>query len=525
MILLPGLRFMKPGSEVKEGRVEIQGGWAVMLTVTVFLPVLGALALYLVPKPGLWRWIAVSTAGLVLVVSIVLAVLFNWHSGTLQFEQRAAWIPQLGASYHLGVDGLSLPLVLLTALLTFLALFYAWKQQRYPREYFALYLVMETGLLGFFSTMDLLLFYVFFEIALVPMYFIIGIWGHEQRIAAALKFFLYTRVSGLAVLLSILALYLGTTPHTFDLPAIIAARPFVGTGVRASLVLPGFLIGFGIKLPVFPLHAWLPDAHTEAPTEGSVILAGLLLKLGGYGFLRVVLPTVPDAFSSWAIPIAALAVFSAIYGAAVAMAQADLKRLIAFSSINHMGYVLLGVAVAATASASAADRAAAATGAAYQLLAHGLITGALFFLVGMLADRTGTREIRRLSGIWAVLPLYGSILAFAMLGSLGLPPLASFAAEVQIVLGTLGVYRWAAVGMLFAILITTAMFLWTLQRVLLDKPPAAWAKLSRLTKREVFTLAPLVTLILLLGILPGPLVNIINGALHNGPAAILLRGW
>jgi NADH-quinone oxidoreductase subunit M len=497
-----------------------------MLSLLTFLPLVGVLALYLVPGRASWRWIATITGALDLVMGIILAVLFNWGNGTLQFVERASWIPALGSSYHLGVDGLSLPLLLLTALLTFLALLYAWKQEQHPREYFALYLVMETGLIGFFSTMDLLLFYVFFEIALVPMYFIIGLWGHEKRVQSALKFFLYTRVGSLAVLLSILALYLGTNPHTFDLPQIIAAHPYVGTGIGASLVLLGFLVGFGIKLPVVPLHSWLPDAHTDAPTEGSVILAGLLLKLGGYGLLRVALPTVPGAFSAWAIPIAALAVVSAIYGAAVAMAQSDLKRLIAFTSVNHMGYVLLGVAVAAVAVASPADRAAAATGATYQLVAHGLVTGMLFFLVGMLADRTGTREISRLSGIWTALPLYGSMLAFAMFASLGLPALAHFAAEVQIILGTLGVFRWAAAGMLLGILVTTAMFLWTLQRVLMGKVSPEWAKLPRLTRREVATLLPLIGLILLLGILPGPLVSIIHAALHgSNPLGILLKGW
>src|SRR5712692_1816303 len=487
----------------------------VMLTIITFLPLVGVLALYLVPRPTAWRWIAVMTSALVLGVGIALAILFNWSNGTLQFAVRVDWIPSLGSSYHLAVDGLSLPLILLTALLTFLALLYAWKQEQQPRAYFALYLVMETGLIGFFSTMDLLLFYVFFEIALVPMYFIIGLWGHENRVQSALKFFLYTRVGSLAVLLSILALYLGTNPHTFDLPKIIAAHPYAGTGVGAFLVLLGFLIGFGIKLPVIPLHSWLPDAHTDAPTEGSVILAGLLLKLGGYGLLRVALPTVPGAFSAWAVPVAALAVVSAIYGAAVAMAQSDLKRLIAFTSVNHMGYVLLGVAVAAVATASPADRAAAATGATYQLVAHGLVTGMLFFLVGILADRTGTREISRLSGIWAALPLYGSLLAFAIFASLGLPALAHFAAEVQILLGTLGVYLWAAFGMLLGILVTTAMFLWTLQRVLLGKVSPEWAKLPRLSRREIAVLLPLVALIILLGVLPGPLVGIINAALHS----------
>jgi len=491
------------------------------LTIITLLPIVGAVILLLLPKGKdnliknfsiVWSLIPFALA------TVLWLVLFNPNVPTMQFEETATWIASINVRYHIGVDGLSIPFVWLTALLTTLGLYYSkFTIKERVREFFFMFLLLETGMLGVFISLDLFLFYVFWEIGLVPMYFLIAIWGHAQDRPqyAAIKFFLYTLAGSVFMLLSIIAIYIATStatlPGTFDILELAARRPFGNDFVFASLAFWGFFLAFAIKVPLFPFHTWLPDAHTAAPTAGSVILAGILLKLGTYGFIRILLPIFPQVFQANATLIAFLAMTSIVYGALVAMSQTDFKRLIAYSSVNHMGYVILGVASAAAVGATVTDKSIALNGAILQMFTHGIITGALFFIVGMLYERTHTRDLKVFGGLGAKIPVYAAFLTIASFASLGLPSLAGFVSEFLVFRGAFANLTLLSTISVLGIIFTAAMFLWkVIQNVLLGEVKEKWMALKDLERFEVVTLVPLVLLMIVIGIYPGVVLNTIN---------------
>jgi NADH-quinone oxidoreductase subunit M len=479
-----------------------------LVSITVFLPLLGAALLVMLRRPSarVAHAVGLATAGLTLCGAIGIA-LRGAGPGFSQVEELA-WIPSLGSAYRVGLDGISLALVLLTGVLFLASLVFSIRLRERARAYVALFLMLETTCLGAFVALDLVLFYAFFELTLVGMYFIIAGWGHEGRQRAALMFFLYTLLGSLFLLLAIIALYLGGDPRTFDMRAIIAQPPL--TGLAEGLTFVAFLVAFGIKTPLFPVHTWLPAAHVEAPTAGSVVLAGVLLKLGTYGFVRFALQMTPEAFRLAAPWVAGLAVVSALYGAFVALAQTDLKRLVAYTSVNHMGYVVLATAAAATA-IDASTRALALDGAVLQMVSHGIVTGSLFLLVGALQDRAGTREMGAFGGLLRVVPGLGWAFILAAFASLGLPGLAHFPAEFQIFLGTFGAWPWAAAVAIVGILITAGLYLRAIQATFLGRTAERWRDLPDLGRPDLWAIAPLLVLIVLIGVAPAVWLDVIHG--------------
>jgi len=478
-----------------------------IVSTTLFLPLLGALLILFLRKPSaqLVHAIGIVISGLTLVGAIIMWTRGVNSTGFAQLEQLE-WMPTIGAAYRVGVDGISLPLVLLTAVLFLLAFIYSSKVRERPQVYVVLMLLLETAAIGTFTALDAILFYVFFEVSLVSMYFMIAGWGYEDRHRAALMFFIYTLLGSLPLLLAILGLYLGSETHTFDMRDWIENPPLSGTA--ATLALVAMLFTFAVKTPVFPFHTWLPAAHVQAPAAGSVILAGVMLKFGTYGLVRFSLQMTPNAFYDAGVVVLIFGVVAALYGAFAALAQNDLKRLIAYTSVNHMGYIIVGVAIAALAT-NPEVRAIALDGSVLQMISHGLVTGALFFLVGMLQDRAHTRDMDSFGGLLKVTPLLGWSFILSAFASLGLPGLAHFPAEFQIFLATLRVEPVATVVIL-GIVITAGLYLLAIGKVFLGEPQEKWIAMKDLDTREILTLAPLLILIIILGVAPVWVLDVIH---------------
>jgi NADH-quinone oxidoreductase subunit M len=495
-----------------------------ILTVITLTPLLGALVVLAIPRDRekAIKWFAILLSLIPLVLSIVVWSNYDSQAATLQFTEEYQWIPTLNIKYRLGVDGLSVPMVFLTALLTVISLYYSSHVIKVRvKEYFFFFLLLEMGMMGVFTSLDFFLFYVFWEIGLVPMYFLIGVWGGERREYAAIKFFLYTLSGSVLMLLAILAMYF--TEGTFDIIEMASRQPFSDNFVLQALAFWGIFAAFAIKVPLFPFHTWLPDAHVEAPTAGSVILAGVLLKLGCYGFLRILLPIFPQAFQTYAPIVGVLALISIVYGALVSMAQWDLKKLIAYSSVNHMGYVMLGVAAAAYAGANMAGDPAlldsatiAVNGAVMQMFNHGIITGGLFLLVGVIYERAHTRDLKAFGGLANRVPRYYAIMITTCLASLGLPGLAGFVAEFMVFRGAVAIVPLLAVLGVLGVVVTAAFFLWkVIQGMFLGPETEKWAGLADMERYEVLCMVPLIFFMALFGLYPVPIINIMNNTVYN----------
>jgi NADH-quinone oxidoreductase subunit M len=470
-----------------------------ILTAVVFLPTLGALALAVVPSrlATAHRAAGLGITLATLALSLPLWFRFDGDSADMQFEELHRWMPTLGVGYHVGIDGISLLLVLLTTFLTPIALASAWHAiEDRTKEFMITMLLLETGMLGVFVSLDLFLFFVFWEAMLIPMYLVIGVWGGANRIYAAVKFVLYTMVGSALMLVAILSLYYqhgaATGTYTFDLLTLV--RWVMPPGAAQNLMFLAFALAFAIKVPLFPFHTWLPDAHVEAPTAGSVILAGVLLKMGTYGFLRFCLPLFPDASVDFAPWVFALAIVGIIYGALVSTVQPDLKKLVAYSSVSHLGFVMLGLFTL---------NQQGVVGGVIQMINHGLSTGALFLMVGMIYERRHTRLIADFGGLWKVIPAFSALFLVVSLSSLGLPGLNGFVGEFLVLLGAFQVSGLLAALATTGIIFAAVYLLWMYQRVAFGEiRNEANRRLSDLSPREWALLVPVLIFIVWIGVYP-----------------------
>jgi NADH-quinone oxidoreductase subunit M len=474
------------------------------LTILIAMPLVLSVALLLLPaaKEKLIRATAVAGTGLIFAWTVLVLTYFKAGAPGMQFEEDFDWVPVIGMRYHLGLDGLSMPLVFLAAMLPLLCCIFSWRQDVQPKMFFFLIALLEVGMIGVFLALDYVMFYIFWEIVLVPMFFLINIWGGERRRYAAVKFFIFTLAGSVIMLLGILLLWYNG-PRTFDILQIAAYGQKGGYAPQLQLwIFAALFLGFAVKVPIFPFHTWLPDAHVEAPTVGSVLLAGVLLKMGGYGFLRMSLPTLPHAFKVFGIWLGVLGVINVVYGAALALTQKDLKKMVAYSSIGHMGFVVIGIA---------AGNPAGIDGAAVQMFTHGIITGMLFFLVGMIYERYHTKELAKLRSLITEVPTLAVVLVFASFASLGLPGLAGFVGEFLSLMGGLQAYPYVTAFAVIGIVLTAAYFLRMLQQVVFTPRPAemaiACAQPYDAQPYEMAALIPLMSFALFLGVYPHPFLQ------------------
>jgi NADH-quinone oxidoreductase subunit M len=486
---------------------------AILLHLVVWLPLIGAILIGILggtDQHAPRRW-AAGVMLVTLALSLWLFAAFNRAVPGFQFDSGFMWLPPIRSYYRLGVDGISLPLLILNTLLGFLAVVISWNQTHRPQLYFAILLTLQTAVSGVFTSLDFFLFFLFWELELIPMYLLIGIWGGPRREYAAMKFIVYTVVGSAFMLLGILALFFFTGGRSFDMVELSAAARTLAPTVQVGLFLL-LAIGFAVKVPIFPFHTWLPDAHVEAPTAGSVLLAGVLLKMGGYGLLRLCVNVLPQAAQQLAWLLAVLAVINIIYGAMVALGQTDLKKMIANSSISHMGYVILGLAALSQIGFQ---------GAVFQMVTHGTITGLLFMMVGVVYDRTHTREIPRMAGLAQRMPLAAALFVVAALASLGLPGMSGFVGEFLVFIGAFPVWQWYTGIGAFAIVITAGYLLWMLARVFMGPLGDEWREhhLTDMSAREGFAVGTLVAVIVLVGVFPNVIAEMIASSV--GPIARL----
>ncbi|WP_319588758.1 NADH-quinone oxidoreductase subunit M [uncultured Desulfobulbus sp.] len=494
----------------------------ILLTLITFIPLVGAALMLMTPssQQRLIRTLAVLSTGVVFGLTLYLWWIFDpaaikSGAGNAGYDVRTwteiAWIQPYHIYFRLGVDGLSTLLIVMTGFLSFLATFVAFPIKKQVKGFFVLYMLLVTGMMGVFMALDFFLFYVFWEVMLLPMYFLIGIWGGPRKEYAAIKFFIYTLLGSVLILLVMLAYYfkmtsLGLGEYAFNIPELVARRPFHVPGGATTfqhLLFWGLFIGFAIKVPIFPFHTWLPDAHVEAPTAISVILAGVLLKMGGYGILRFNYPLLPEVGAAPAVMyfLALLGVVNIIYGAFCALGQTDFKRMVAYSSVSHMGYVLLGIAVL---------KSEAVNGAIFQMFAHGISSAMMFTLVGVLYERAHHREIARFGGIAVQMPVYFSLAVIGFFASLGLPTMIGFIGEVMVFLGAFAYNPWITAFATLGMLLTAAYILWTMQRVYLGPAKPQHDKFSDCGPWEMISLVPMAAAAILFGVLPSIALKIFS---------------